>query len=157
MTNVADTPTRNEATVPFRWRAREHPIVLRGNALGALATIVAVIIAILALPDSLYPWAHWTFGFTGVVLLIFVLIYPFLQWLTSWYTLTERSFIAQTGFIKKNVTEFNLEAIEDVRVDGVNDERAGTYTLFFTTHGFSWTFRRAPQVDSVVSQLQAGI
>lgn len=138
-----------------RRHVREHPKALAGNALGALLTIVAVVVAMIVLPDSLYPWAHWAIGITGIVLLILVLVYPLLQWMTSTYTITDKRLIARSGFLKKTITEIQRADIKDLTIEtDVVDRLAKTGSLIITTDtGRTLTFRHVPAVEDFKARL----
>lgn len=138
-----------------RRHVREHPKALAGNVLGAFVTITAVIVAMVILPDSLYPWAHWAIGLTGTVLIILVLIYPFLQWLTSTYTITDKRLIARSGFLKKTITEVARAEIKNVAIEtDVVDKLTKSGSLIATTDsGRTLMFRHVPDVADFRAQL----
>lgn len=91
-------------------------------------------VAVALLPPEVQPWAGWTLaalaGFLGIV---FVLV-PFLRWLTSTYTLTNRRVITRQGIFSKRGHDLPLSRINNVTYEhSLTDRMLGCGTLVFST------------------------
>jgi uncharacterized membrane protein YdbT with pleckstrin-like domain len=81
---------------------------------------------------------------------------PFLDWLTSTYTITSRRLITREGIISRKGHDIPLQRISDVAFDqGLIDRMLGCGTLVISdasTHG-SVRLHDIPQVESVQRRL----
>lgn len=140
-----------------RSHVREHSKALLGNILGCFLTILTVILAIVFLPASLYPWAHWAIAITGAILIILIFMHPVIQWSTSTYTITDKRLIARSGVVKKSITEISRSAIREAEVESdVVDQLFDSGALIVELDdGRKVTFRHVPAVDDFRALLMA--
>jgi uncharacterized membrane protein YdbT with pleckstrin-like domain len=94
---------------------RPHPIALARAVVVTLLVVVAWILLLPRLPDTLHGplvWATW-----GVGLLVLVLwpLRDTIRYLTSHFVVTSDRVIHRAGWIAKRSMEIPLEAINDVR------------------------------------------
>lgn len=113
---------------------RTHGKALVGPALVLLVTAVLIGIAVAASPPEWQPWANWTlFGLGGVVVIVWVLL-PYLRWLTTTYTVTDRRIITRRGIINRSGHDLPLSRINNVTYDrSLLDRILGCGTLQLTT------------------------
>lgn len=71
-----------------------------------------------ALPPEGQPWTTWVLVAVFVALVIWVVLVPFLRWLTSTYTITNRRIITRKGILHKTGHDLPLR-----RINNVNTER----------------------------------
>ncbi len=110
-----------------------------GKALIVPAIILIVLGALLGLaiaffPASMQPWA--TYASIGVALILFVwlVLLPFLRWVTSTYTITDRRIITRRGIINKTGHDLPLRRINNVNYErSLLDRMLGCGTLVLET------------------------
>ena len=78
-------------------------------------------VGIALLPPSSQPWGTRVAVGLFVVLVIWVVLIPFLRWLTSTYTVTDRRIITRRGILNKTGHDLPLR-----RINNVNYERSLT-------------------------------
>lgn len=113
---------------------RTHGKALVGPVLVLLVTAVLVGIAVAAAPPDWQPWANWTlFGLGGVIVIAWVLL-PYLRWLTTTYTVTDRRIITRRGIINRSGHDLPLSRINNVTYErDLLDRILGCGTLRLTT------------------------
>lgn len=110
-----------------------------GKALIVPAIILIVLGALLGLaiaffPANMQPWA--TYASIGVALILFVwlVLLPFLRWVTSTYTITDRRIITRRGIINKTGHDLPLRRINNVNYErSLLDRMLGCGTLVLET------------------------
>lgn len=113
---------------------RTHGKALVGPALVLLITAVLTGVALAAAPPDWQPWAGWVL--LGVALLVFAgwVLLPYLRWLTTTYTLTNRRIITRRGIINKTGHDLPLSRINNVAYErSLLDRMLGCGTLQLTT------------------------
>lgn len=107
---------------------------LVGPVLVLLVTAVLIGVAVAAAPPEWQPWANWgLFGLGGLVVIGWVVL-PYLRWLTTTYTLTDRRIITRRGIINKTGHDLPLSRINNVAYDrSLLDRMLGCGTLQLTT------------------------
>lgn len=75
-------------------------------------------LGVAALPIEGRPWTTWVLVALFVALVIWIVLLPFLRWLTSTYTITNRRIITRKGILNKMGHDLPLR-----RVNNVNTER----------------------------------
>ncbi|MFP7696824.1 PH domain-containing protein [Trueperella sp. LYQ143] len=95
----------------------EHPKALISNVLGLIVVLAGMIAALIFLPDSFSPWGHWAVVILALILIILVFVYPYLQWWTSTYTVTNRRIITRQGIFAKTGHDIPLARISNVSYD----------------------------------------
>lgn len=113
---------------------RTHGKALIGPTLVLLVTAVLVGIAVAAAPLEWQPWANWAlFGLGGVVVIGWAVL-PYLRWLTTTYTLTNRRIITRRGIVNRTGHDLPLSRINNVAYErSLTDRMLGCGTLQLTT------------------------
>lgn len=113
---------------------RTHGKALVVPTLVLLVTAMLVGVAVAASPPEWQPWATWTlFGLGGVVVLGWTVL-PYLRWLTTTYTLTNRRIVTRRGIINRTGHDLPLGRINNVAYErGLVDRMLGCGTLQLTT------------------------
>lgn len=113
----------------------EHVVVstrthVKALILPGLVVVVALVVALLltgVVDDSVARLVVWVFV---LAVLVWFLVGPFLRWLTTTYTFTNRRFIKRSGFIAKMGRTIPLNRISGVDFEiGVIDRIFGCGTL----------------------------
>jgi uncharacterized membrane protein YdbT with pleckstrin-like domain len=112
-----------------------------------LAVVVTGSVSVSALSGGAGGWILWGVGF---LLVLWLVVVPFLGWLTSNYTVTDRRLITRTGLITRRGHDIPLVRINDVAYEhGLIDRMLGCGTLIVSdasTHG-SVILRDIPDVE----------
>lgn len=113
---------------------RTHGKALVAPTVVLLVTAVLTGIALAAAPPEWQPWVTWTLlGLAGAVVIGWVLL-PYLRWLTTTYTLTNRRIITRRGIINKTGHDLPLSRINNVAYErSLLDRMLGCGTLQLTT------------------------
>ncbi|MGC3955890.1 MAG: PH domain-containing protein [Propionicimonas sp.] len=113
---------------------RTHGKALIAPVLVLLITAVLAGVAFAAAPQDWQPWAGWVLlGLALVVIVVWVLL-PYLRWLTTTYTLTNRRIITRRGIINKTGHDLPLTRINNVAYErSLTDRILGCGTLQLTT------------------------
>ena len=113
---------------------RTHPKALVLPALCGILLIAAVVAAFTLTIPRLRPWLDWgTLVVAGVLFIVLTLV-PFLRWLTSTYTLTDRRVITRHGIVTTTGHDLPLSRINNVTYErSLLDRLLGCGTLQFTT------------------------
>jgi uncharacterized membrane protein YdbT with pleckstrin-like domain len=113
---------------------RTHGFTLVGPALAMVVTAVGVGVGLATIPSSVQPWAGYAVAAVASVVLITWTILPFLRWLTTTYTITDRRIITRRGIVTKSGHDLPLARINDVNYSqSLLDRMLGRGTLLFTT------------------------
>ena len=106
---------------------RTHPKALILPALVVLVALAAAVFLTRLVDSSVADLVVWVL-FLGVV--VWFVVGPFLRWLTTTYTFTNRRFIKRSGFIAKEGRTIPLNRISGVDFEiGVIDRVFGCGTL----------------------------
>jgi uncharacterized membrane protein YdbT with pleckstrin-like domain len=106
---------------------RTHPKALIGPAL-ILLVVVAAVLFVSTLTDS--TWLGAVVGAVAAGIVLWWVVRPFIEWLTTTYTFTNRRFIKRSGFIAKEGRTIPLNRISGVDFEiGVIDRIFGCGTL----------------------------
>ncbi|MCW5951418.1 MAG: PH domain-containing protein [Propionibacteriaceae bacterium] len=113
---------------------RTHGKALVAPVLVLLVTAVLIGVAVAAAPPDWQPWVNWVLlGLGGVVVIGWVVL-PYLRWLTTTYTLTNRRIITRRGIINKTGHDLPLSRINNVAYErSLLDRILGCGTLQLTT------------------------
>jgi uncharacterized membrane protein YdbT with pleckstrin-like domain len=113
---------------------RTHGKVLVGPALVLLLVAVFLGISIAMTPPDWQWWAFWVeLAVAGIMLVCWSLL-PFLRWMTTTYTLTNRRIITRRGILVKKGHDLPLGRVNDVSYEkGIIDRMFGCGTLVLTT------------------------
>ncbi|SHJ14873.1 PH domain-containing protein [Tessaracoccus bendigoensis DSM 12906] len=107
--------------------------------------------AIAFIPTDIQPWG--TYVAIGIFVLFFVwlVLVPFLRWLTTTYTITDRRVITRRGIINKIGHDLPLKRINNVNYErSLSDRILGCGTLIFeTAAGQPQTLPDVPHVERV--------
>lgn len=113
---------------------RTHGKALVGPVLVLLVTAVLAGVALAAAPPSWQPWVNWGFLAIALVIVIGWVVLPYLRWLTTTYTLTNRRIITRRGIVNKTGHDLPLSRINNVAYDrSLLDRMLGCGTLQLTT------------------------
>lgn len=113
---------------------RSHGKALIGPAVVLLVVAVISGFMVALTPATWQPWAGWIeFVVVAVVVLGWVVV-PFLRWLTTTYTFTDRRIITRTGIINQVGHDLPLTRINNVAYErSLSDRLLGCGTLILTT------------------------
>jgi uncharacterized membrane protein YdbT with pleckstrin-like domain len=114
---------------------RTHVKVLLGALIALLVTVFVVVFLGIRIEDS--GWSDGVrttlgivLGAVAVLMLVWFVLRPFVSWLTTTYTFTNRRFIQRTGFIARSGRTIPLNRISGVDFEmGVVDRMFGCGTL----------------------------
>lgn len=113
---------------------RSHGKALAVPVIVLLVTAVVSGFLVALTPPAWQPWAGWVeFLLIAVVLAIGVVV-PFLRWLTTTYTFTDRRIITRRGIINQTGHDLPLSRINNVAYErSLSDRMFGCGTLVLTT------------------------
>lgn len=81
-----------------------------------------------------WDWLRWLIAAIALIALVIWVVVPFLKWLTSTYTFTNRRIITRRGIIVKTGHDMPLSRINNVAYQrGPIDQMLGCGTLVLTT------------------------
>jgi uncharacterized membrane protein YdbT with pleckstrin-like domain len=113
---------------------RTHGKVLVKPALLLLLVAVLLGMSIALTPPDWQWWALWVEFGLAILALLFWSLLPFLRWMTTTYTLTNRRIITRRGIITKSGHDLPLGRVNDVSYEkGLLDRFFGCGTLVLTT------------------------
>lgn len=117
-------------------------MVLLGAALGA---------GIALLPASTQPWGLWAAVGGFVILVFWLVLLPFLRWLTTTYAVTDRRIITRRGILNKTGHDLPLRRINNVNYQrSLTDRMFGCGTLVLeTAAGRPLALHDLPRVERV--------
>ncbi|MGO1385656.1 MAG: PH domain-containing protein [Arachnia sp.] len=117
-------------------------LVLLGAALGA---------GIALLPDDTQPWGPWVAVGLFVILVMWLVLQPFLRWLTTTYSVTDRRIITRRGILNKSGHDLPLRRINNVNYHrSLTDRILGCGTLVLeTAAGQPLVLHDLPRVEQV--------
>lgn len=143
---------RNEEVV---LHMHEHVKGLIPNIIGLVVTIAAVTLALVFIPDSWPSWSRWGVLVLGVVVALVVFVYPWLKWMSSTYTITNRRIITRTGIVSKTGHDIPLSRISNVAYrHDLSDRVFGCGTLILETSASNpLELHDVPNVEAVHVQL----
>ncbi|MFT0847028.1 PH domain-containing protein [Actinomycetaceae bacterium L2_0104] len=96
--------------------------------------IVAAVLAYVYLPLSWRPTSGWVILAVAITLLLIFLVWPWMNWLTSTYTVTNRRLITRTGVFTKTGHDIPLTRISNVSYEhSLLDRMFGCGTLVLQT------------------------
>lgn len=113
---------------------RTHIKALIPHFLFNVLIIVISVLAYVYLPRDWRPTSGWVILAVAVTLLIIFGLWPWLNWLTSTYTVTNRRLITRTGVLTKTGHDIPLTRISDVSYEhSLLDRMFGCGTLVLQT------------------------
>ena len=118
-----------------------------------LAAVVGAGLALL--PADWRPWSIYVLLGLALVLMVPLVLLPFLRWLTTTYTMTDRRIITRRGILYKTGHDLPLRRINYVAYErDLLDRILGCGTLVFTTAAETpVTLPDVPQVERVHVQM----
>ena len=112
---------------------RTHVKALFGPAIVLVLVAVAIGVSA-ALPPDVQPWATWVIAIAGALAFVIWTLAPFLRWITTTYTFTNRRIITRRGIINKSGHDLPLTRIANVAYSrSLSDRIFGCGTLTLTT------------------------
>lgn len=128
---------------------RTHPKALVGPGLVLVVTLVVAIFLDRMVGNRVVSLLIWI---VALVVVVWWVLRPFLDWLTSTYTITSKRLITRQGWISRKGHDIPLMRISDVAFDqGIVDRMLGCGTLVVSdasTHG-SVQLHDIPRVETV--------
>jgi len=120
---------REVMSVRTHWKSLVAPVVL----LFAVTAFVCFCAALL--PSGPYQQAgRIAIGAAGGLLVLRLSVWPFLQWVTTTYTLTDRRLVNRTGVLRRTGRDIPLRRISDVVYERtLSDRLFGCGTLVVST------------------------
>jgi uncharacterized membrane protein YdbT with pleckstrin-like domain len=132
---------------------RTHPKALIAPGLVLIITLALAIFLDRLVDNGVASLLVWILA---LIVFIWWVVRPFLDWMTSTYTITDRRLITREGLIARRGHDIPLLRISDVAFDmGILDRMLGCGTLVISdasTHG-SVRLHDIPQVEQVQRQL----
>ncbi len=132
---------------------RTHPKALIVPGLVLVITLALAIFLDRSVDNRVVSLLVWI---VALVVILWWVVRPFLDWLTSTYTITSRRLITREGIIARKGHDIPLMRISDVAYDmGIIDRMLGCGTLVISdasTHG-SVRLHDIPRVEAVQRQL----
>jgi uncharacterized membrane protein YdbT with pleckstrin-like domain len=132
---------------------RTHPKALIFPGLILIVTLAVAIFLDRLVDNGIVSLIIWILA---AVVVVWWVLRPFFDWLTSTYTITTRRLITREGIISRKGHDIPLMRISDVAYDmGIIDRMLGCGTLVISdasTHG-SVRLHDIPQVEQVQRQL----
>ena len=132
---------------------RTHPKALVGPGLVLVVTLVVAIFLDRMVGNRVVSLLIWI---VALVVVVWWVLRPFLDWLTSTYTITSKRLITRQGWISRKGHDIPLMRISDVAFDqGIVDRMLGCGTLVVSdasTHG-SVQLHDIPRVETVQRML----
>ena len=104
---------------------RTHIKRILGWLLLGLALVIGAITASIVMPAQARPVGIYAVWIVCIVLLIPIALIPWIKWLTSTYTITDRRMITRTGIFNKRGHDIPLS-----RISNVSYERSFVDRLF---------------------------
>jgi uncharacterized membrane protein YdbT with pleckstrin-like domain len=133
------------------WKALISPVVTLVLTLGVGSFVAA------ALPDGRWQgWGRLAVLVVGLLLLAFWAVWPFLQWLTTHFVITDRRVLMRSGVLARTGRDVPLSRINDITFSHTFLERAlGAGTLVVESAGERGqvTLNDVPHVEKVQRQL----
>lgn len=102
-------------------QVRTHGKALILPVLALLVFTAGLGVAIALLPPEWKPWGLWVVIAVYVFLIVWTVLWPFIKWRTSTYTVTNKRIITRQGVFNKTGHDLPLR-----RVNNVNSERSFT-------------------------------
>jgi uncharacterized membrane protein YdbT with pleckstrin-like domain len=113
---------------------RTHAKALIAPAVVLLLLALGVGLAFAFVPASMLPWASWVIVVLALLLLFVWVVAPFLRWLSTTYTFTNRRIITRRGIISKSGHDLPLTRINNVAYQrSLSDRIFGCGSLQLTT------------------------
>jgi uncharacterized membrane protein YdbT with pleckstrin-like domain len=132
---------------------RTHPKALIGPAVVLVITLALAVFLDRLVDNGFASLLVWILA---LAVMVWWVLRPFLDWLTSTYTITTKRLITREGLIARRGHDIPLMRISDVAYDmGVLDRMLGCGTLVVSdasTHG-SVRLHDIPQVEEVQRRL----
>lgn len=113
---------------------RTHIKALIPNIVANVLIVVAAVLAYVYLPLDWRPTSGWVILAVALTLVLIFGVWPWLNWLTSTYTVTNRRLITRTGVLTKTGHDIPLTRISDVSYEhSLLDRMFGCGTLVLQT------------------------
>jgi uncharacterized membrane protein YdbT with pleckstrin-like domain len=132
---------------------RTHPKALIGPGLVLVITLALAIFLDRKIGNGFVSLLVWI---AALVVVVWWVLRPFLDWLTATYTITNRRLITREGILARKGHDIPLMRISDVAYDmGIVDRVLGCGTLVISdasTHG-SVRLHDIPRVEQVQRQI----
>jgi uncharacterized membrane protein YdbT with pleckstrin-like domain len=116
---------------------RQHIKALFGPIVIFLVTCAAVGVLLAVAPDGdARPYVQWLVVVAGVLIVARFSLWPFANWLTSTYTITDERLLTSHGVFRRYGRTMPLSRVNDVSFDrGVLDRMLGCGTLVVSSAG----------------------
>lgn len=115
---------------------RTHPKALILPVLVLLLSLALAIFLDKAIDNEIVGYVIWA---VALLVIVWLFVWPFLNWLTAHYTITNRRLITRTGVLTRRGHDIPLSRISDVAYEkGIIDRMLGCGTLLISdasTHG----------------------
>ena len=122
----------SDESVILEMRTHGKALIVPVISLFALASVIGAGIALF--PPEWKPWANYAAAGVALIVFIWLVLLPFLRWLTSTYTITDRRIITRKGIINKVGHDLPLRRINNVNYErSLTDRMLGCGTLILET------------------------
>lgn len=98
---------------------RTHAKAIIGAALALIVLSALLGLSIALFPPNWQPWGTYVSLASYAVAVFFLVVLPFLRWMTSTYTITDRRIVTRHGILNKVGHDLPLR-----RINNVNHERS---------------------------------
>ena len=113
---------------------RTHPKRLILPGVGLVFLCLAVGVGVALIPEGARPIGQLAIALVGLVLAVWWVLFPFLRWWTTTYTVTNRRLITRRGIFTQVGKDMPLMRINDVLYErSLVDRMLGCGTLFIQT------------------------
>ena len=139
----------SDESVILEMRTHGKALIVPVISLFALASVIGAGIALF--PPEWQPWANYAAAGVALIVFIWLVLLPFLRWLTSTYTVTDRRVITRKGIINKVGHDLPLRRINNVNYErSLTDRMLGCGTLILeTAAGQPLTLPDVPNIERV--------
>ncbi len=130
-------------------RTHGKALILPAIVLVVIGVVSGLLVAVL--PMGWQPASNWVVAILALLAVVLWVLVPFLRWLTSTYTFTNRRIITRRGIITQTGHDLPLTRIVNVAYQrGVVDRMLGCGTLILTTAAdMPVTLEDIPDVERV--------
>jgi membrane protein YdbS with pleckstrin-like domain len=116
------------------WTGHTHVKALAWPAFAFLVLAIATGAGLAFIPDRFSPWGHAVLGLVVLILFVLLCAVPFLRWVTTTYTVTNRRILTRRGILTKVGHDLPLVRVNNVETNrSLSDRVLGCGTIQLTT------------------------
>ncbi|MDR0481918.1 MAG: PH domain-containing protein [Cellulomonadaceae bacterium] len=133
---------------------RTHAKKMIGPFLLAIVLVAAVVTSIVMIDNTVLVWL---IIIVAVILAILCVLWPWLNWMNTTYTITNLRVVTRTGVFTKNARDISLSRISSVSLEKQISDRifgCGTLVIADASEKEGLRMNDIPHVEQVQHQLQ---